>query len=85
MKDQSSTRNQYLTDIIIALGLEVDTFWEALLRKEQYAIVVYLWIDKLYAKGSSMREAKCLLFKARNIYYHKKTRQQYGTTFKTNL
>ncbi|WP_271768991.1 hypothetical protein [Aquimarina algiphila] len=56
-----------MSDILQALHHKMDEFMYNLVHYSSYEIILYLWINKLYAQGKSSDEAIQLIYKARNI------------------
>ncbi|WP_271784985.1 hypothetical protein [Aquimarina algiphila] len=58
-----------MSDILQALHLKMDTFMYNLVHCSPYEIILYVWMNKLYAKGKTSDEAIVLIYKTRNIFF----------------
>ncbi|WP_271768721.1 hypothetical protein [Aquimarina algiphila] len=57
-----------MSDILTMLHLKMDIFMYNLIHYHPYEIVLYVWINKLYAQNKSIEEAIQLIYKARNRF-----------------
>ncbi len=58
---------EFMSDILQALHLKTDEFMYNLVHDSPYEIILYNWINKLYAQGKSSDDAIQVIYKARNI------------------
>ncbi len=65
--DKHHTQHLFIQTILTALHLQFDTFMYNLVHYHPYEIVLYVWINKLYRKGTSSDHAIQILYKARNM------------------
>ncbi|WP_271785133.1 hypothetical protein [Aquimarina algiphila] len=57
-----------MSDILTMLHIKMDIFMYNLIHYHPYEIVLYVWINKLYAQNKSIEEAIQLIYKARNRF-----------------
>ncbi len=65
---QQHIKHLFIAEILKALHLKMDVFMYNLVHLKSYEILLYNWINKLYAKGKTNEEALELIYKARNIF-----------------
>ena len=59
---------EFTINVIKALHLEKDIFFEDVANDEPYEVQVYTWIDKLYNQGKSIEEAIELIHRVRRFF-----------------
>ncbi len=57
-----------MSDVLKMLHLKMDEFMYNLVHYHPYEIILYIWINKLYAQNKSREEAIQLIYKARNRF-----------------
>ncbi|WP_103072320.1 hypothetical protein [Aquimarina sediminis] len=62
-----NSKHKFMSDIIKMLHLKMNLFIYNLSHDSSYELILYSWINKLYAKGKTTEEAVQLIYKARNI------------------
>ncbi|WP_160112044.1 hypothetical protein [Aquimarina sp. AU58] len=65
--DSQYDKNKFMSDILQALHLKMDTFMYNLVHYTPYEIILYSWINACYTKGKTSDETIQLIYKARNI------------------
>ena len=60
-------KSKFIAEVLQALHLTTDTFVAQLAQHSRYEMMLFLWINKLYKKGTTSEDAIQLIYKARNI------------------
>ncbi|WP_271783268.1 hypothetical protein [Aquimarina algiphila] len=57
-----------MSDILKMLHLKMDIFMYNLVHYHPYEMILYIWINKLYAQNKATEDAIQLIYKARNRF-----------------
>lgn len=66
--DENTRHYQFTLDLLKALHLNEDSFFDDLANGAPYEVQIYKWINKLFKQRKSVEEAIALIHRVRRLF-----------------